>query len=170
MRGEFITRATIWLAIAAYVGGTVIFVFKSAWDAAVRLLWTIACASLIAHFASAFQFHHGWSHQAAYLDTARQTEEMFGVNWGGGLFINYLVLIVWIVDISWWWLRGLDSYRRRPWPLMIAWHGFLIFIIFNATVVFGHGIIRWLGGVASLILVFAWIRIGQRLRATAWSR
>jgi hypothetical protein len=163
MTGEFLTRATAWLAIFAYTAGTLIFVNKSTrGDGAARLLWTIACASLIAHFISAFQFFHGWSHQAAYLATARQTEKVFGLNWGGGLLINYLVLILWIVDVTWWWVQGVESYRRRRWRWVIAWHALLIFIIFNATVVFGHGIIRWLGGVACLILVVAWIRISKK--------
>ena len=47
--------------------------------------------------------------------------------------------------MGWWWLRGLDSYRRRPRLIILLWHGFLIFIIFNATVVFKDGIQRWVG-------------------------
>ncbi len=168
--GEFLTRGTIWVSIAGYAIGSVIFALsyssrvdsspgRAKWDSATRVVWTIACASLIAHFISAFQFYHGWSHAAAYDDTARQTHELFGLNWGGGLFINYALLIVWMVDIAWWWRGGLDSYRQRPWPLMIAWHGLLIFIIFNATVVFGDGIVRWIGLAICLMLILAWVRI-----------
>jgi hypothetical protein len=178
--GEFLTRGTIWLSIVGYAVGTVIFALSSSprrrahfttetqstrrthgekWDSATRVVWTVACASLIAHFISAFQFYHGWSHAAAYGDTARQTEELFGLNWGGGLFINYALLIAWIVDIAWWWRSGLDSYRMRPWPLVAAWHGFLIFIIFNATVVFGDGIVRWFGLAICLLLTLTWLCI-----------
>jgi len=122
--GEFLTRSTVWFSIVGYVVGSVVFALsplarrRAQWDSAARVVWTIACASLIAHFISAFQFYHGWSHAAAYDDTARQTEELFGLNWGGGLFINYALLIAWIVDIAWWGLSGLDSYRKRPWPLV----------------------------------------------------
>jgi len=119
----------------------------------------VACASLIAHFICAFQFYHGWSHAAAYRDTARQTEDVFGLNWGGGLFINYALLIAWMVDIGWWWQGGLDSYPQRPWPLVGAWHGFLVFIIFNATVVFGHGIVRWVGLGICVLLTLTWVRV-----------
>jgi hypothetical protein len=170
MTGEFLTRATVWLSILAYTAGTVVFALarRPRWDPAVRVAWTIACASLIAHFVSAFQFYHGWSHDAAYRETARQTQEMFGVNWGGGLFINYLLLVVWIGDISWWWLSGLNSYRLRPRRLLVAWHGFLVFIIFNATAVFADGIVRWVGGLVCLILAVSWVRfvgngIGQHV-------
>ena len=162
---EILTRSTIWVSIAGYAIGSVFFALsyssrrKGEWDSATRVVWTIACASLIAHFVSAFQFYHGWSHAAAYEDTARQTHELFGLNWGGGVFINYALLIVWIIDIAWWWRSGLDSYRQRPWPLLVAWHGVLIFIIFNATVVFGDGIVRWIGAGICLLLALAWVRI-----------
>ena len=160
--GEFLTRGTIWFSIVGYAVGSVIFALsrrRARSDSAARVVWTIACAVLIAHFISAFQFYHGWSHAAAYADTARQTEEAFGFHWGGGLFINYALLIAWIVDIAWWWRSGLDSYRKRPWPLVAGWHGFLIFIIFNATVVFGDGIVRWLGLAIFFLLTVAWLRI-----------
>ena len=92
---------------------------RRGWDAAARLAWTVACAALLAHVACAFHFYHGWGHDAAYLDTARQTNEVFGLDWGGGLYINYALLTGWVLDVSCWWLRGLDSYRRRrgrSWP------------------------------------------------------
>ena len=165
--GEFLTRGTIWVSIVGYVLGSAVFALsrkRVRWDAAARVIWSVACASLIAHFISAFQFYHGWSHAAAYHDTAHQTAEVFGFNWGGGLFINYALLVAWIVDIAWWWRSGLDSYRRRPWPLVIAWHAFLIFIIFNATIVFGDGIVRWLGLALCVLLTLAWLGIVKASR------
>lgn len=163
--GEFLTRSTIWITIAAYTIGCASFALpgrKSRWDAAARVAWTTGCASLIAHIICAFQFYHGWSHESAYRDTARQTEEVFGLNWGGGLFINYVLLIAWVVDIAWWWLSGLDSYRSRPWPLVAVWHGFIVFIIFNATVVFADGIVRWVGLCICASLCFAWFLIARQ--------
>ena len=163
--GEFLTRATIWVSIVGYAIGSVIFAAsrrRPEWDSAVRMVWTIACASLIAHFISAFHFYHGWSHAAAYEDTARQTNELFGLNWGGGVFINYALLLVWMIDVGWWWRSGLDSYRKRPWGLVVVWHGLLMFIIFNATVVFGDGVVRWIGLAVILLLIFSWIVLFAR--------
>lgn len=160
--GEFLTRATIWISLLGYLVGSLLFALsgrKGQWDSAARVVWTVACASLLVHFICAFQFYHGWSHAAAYRDTARQTEELFDLNWGGGLFVNYALLIAWIADLSWWWRSGVASYRKRPWPLLAAWHGFFIFIIFNATVVFAAGVVRWLGLVISLLLTVAWFHI-----------
>jgi hypothetical protein len=132
------------------------------WDSVTRTLWTISIASLVGHFICAYQFYHHWSHESAYLDTARQTNEVIGLNWGGGLFINYAFLTIWTIDVGWWWLRSLTSYRARPWPLVAAWHGFLIFILFNAMVVFKDGVVRWVGLVICLILFLSWARIARQ--------
>jgi hypothetical protein len=156
--GEVLTRATIWLAVAGYAAGAVIFALSGKnykWDAAARLAWTAACIGLLAHVAFAFHFYHAWSHASAYRDTARQTAEVFGLDWGGGLYINYIFLIGWVIDTLWWW-RGLEAYRRRPWPLVAAWHAFLLFIFFNGTVVFVTGPMRWLGVCLCVGLCVVW--------------
>ena len=155
--GELLTRSTIWISIVAYTIGCVLFATRR--DRPARLAWTIGCAALVAHFAFAFNFYHAWSHQSAYIETARQTAQVFGMNWGGGLFINYAVATLWTVDVVWWWFAGITAYRRRTWLITLSWHAFLIFIIFNATVVFKDGLARWVGVVVSLILTVCWVLI-----------
>lgn len=171
--GEVLTRATIWITIAAYTAGSVVFALargRTRWDSTTRALWTIAVVSLIAHFIAAYEFYHHWSQESAYLDTARQTDEVIGLNWGGGLFINYSFIALWTIDVSWWWLRGLDSYRERPWLLVGTWHGFLIFILFNATVVFKTGVVRWTGLVVCTVMCLGWIAVArQRSRSVQQS-
>lgn len=162
--GEFLTRITVWISIGAYSIGCVLFAIARGRlniDRRARIAWTTGCATLLLHFIFAFHFFHAWSHAHAYADTARQTAEVFGINWGGGLYVNYAVAILWIADVTWWWLAGLGSYRGRPWLLTLIWHSFLIFIIFNATVVFGHGVVRWIGLPICLILCMSWIVIGR---------
>ncbi len=157
--GELLTKFTIWITIMGYAAGAATFALarkRYKWESAARLAWTAACIGLLAHVMCAFHFYHGWSHIAAYRDTARQTDEVFGLHWGGGIYVNYALLICWVLDVSWWWLRGLDAYRRRPWPLVAAWHGFLIFIIFNAAVVFKTGLMRWVGLSVCLGLCLVW--------------
>ena len=159
--GEFLTRGTIWISIAAYTVGCVVFAVMRRPNGArgARVAWTIGCAALVAHFISAFKFYHAWSHAHAYAETARQTAEVVRINWGGGLFINYAVASLWIADVAWWWFAGLDSYRRRPWLITVLWHGFLIFILFNATVVFKDGLVRWIGLFICVIVVVSWYSI-----------
>ncbi|HJS24184.1 MAG TPA: hypothetical protein VJ751_07510 [Pyrinomonadaceae bacterium] len=65
--------------------------------------------------------------------------------------------MLWFADVTWWWLAGLSSYRRRPWLLTLLWHGFLLFIIFNATVVFKEGLTRWVGLLVCLTLGLSWV-------------
>ena len=77
-----------------------------------RLAWTWACVLLFVHVGFAFDGFHHWSHRAACEDTARQTKELVGWNWGGGLFINYIMLLVWLADVLWWW-RGFDRHEAR---------------------------------------------------------
>ena len=159
--GELLTRSSVWISILAYTIGCVVFTTARN-DRWTRLAWTIGCAALVAHFICAFQFYHAWSQQSAYSETARQTAEVFRINWGGGLFINYAVAILWTADLVWWWLAGVSAYRRRPWWLTLFWHGFLIFIIFNATVVFKDGPVRWIGLLISLSLILSWILISRQ--------
>jgi hypothetical protein len=162
--GELLTRGTIWIAILAYTAGSVIFATARGHDRWARLVWTTGCAALLAHFACAFNFYHAWSQSSAYSETARQTAAVVGINWGGGLFINYTVALLWLTDVAWWWFAGLSSYRRRPWLLTLAWHSFLIFIIFNATVVFKDGLTRWIGLLFCLTLCTSWF-ISNRQRS-----
>jgi hypothetical protein len=132
-------------------------------DAAARITWTLACAFYLAHVVTAFQFHHHWSHLAAYRETARQTAEVFGLNWGGGLYFNYVFTLLWIADAAWWWQTGLDRYRCRPGWMTLAVHAFFGFMFLNATAVFGSGPMRWFGVAAALILaLMAFAMTGSR--------
>ncbi len=158
--GEILTRATIWVSLAGWATGSAVLALsrgRAGWDRAARLAWTAGCVALLAHVACAFHFAHGWSQGHAYRETARQTAEVFGLDWGGGLFINYALLVAWVLDVAWWW-RGLELYRRRPRWLTALWQGFLVFIVFNATVVFKTGALRWIGWLLCLGLCAVWWR------------
>ncbi len=124
-----------------------------------RTAWTAGVISLIAHVACAYHYYHNWSQAAAYRETARQTAEVTGLNWGGGLFINYALIIGWVADVALWRLRGLAAYRNRPGWLAAAWQGFLFFIIFNAAVIFKTGPLRWIGLGFCLWLAFLWLLV-----------
>jgi len=111
-----------------------------------RAFWILGLIFFLIHVAAAFHYHHGWSHTAAYLDTARQTGEMFGIYWGGGLYLNYLFGLVWLADAVWRW----SGWRK------VATHVFMAFLFFNATVVFGNGAVRWIGLMVSIGLFVQW--------------
>jgi hypothetical protein len=151
--GEFWTRWSVRLAMVLYVFSLSVWMMarkRASWLRWARLAWTVGCGAFLVHVVCAFAFYHHWSHRAAYEETARRTEEMFGISWGGGLFMNYAFTILWMADVIFWWLN-LDGSRSRK--IQIAIQVFLGFIAFNATVVFGSGMIRWVGLGATLFLV-----------------
>jgi hypothetical protein len=157
--GELLTRFSIWIALAGYFSGAVIFALsrgRARLDRLARLAWTLGCLALAVHIVLAFNFYHHWSHDSAYAETARETNAVAGLDWGGGVYINYIILSLWIVDTAWWW-RGLELYRRRSAWITFAWHGLLLFIIFNATVIFESGALRWIGLTSSMALISSWI-------------
>ena len=91
----------------------------------------------------------------AYRDTARQTKELLGLDWGGGLYVNYFFTLAWVIDVLWRW-GNLEGYRQRPRWLKVAWHAFFFIMVVNSTVVFGAGLVRWLGLAACLSLAVVW--------------
>lgn len=154
--GELLTRLTIWIALAGYGIATAIVARargRHARLSAARLIWTAGCLALALHFICALHYYHGWSHASVFRETARQTAEVFGLYWSGGVYINYLFLTAWAADAVFWWQRGLKGYERRPRWIAIALHAFMLFIIFNATVVFKAGLLRWIGAVSSVAIV-----------------
>ncbi len=108
-----------------------------------RWLWTAGCGLLLGHLAAAFHWVHGWSHQQAYDDTARQTEALLGWPFGEGVYVNYLFAAVWATDAIAWWTFGIEHYARRGRAMTWCLHAFLLFIIFNATVTFKTGAVRY---------------------------
>ncbi len=112
-----------------------------------RAAWTLGCLLYLVHVLAAFHFAHGWRHAAAYEHTARQTEAFTGLAWGGGLWLNHLFTLVWSLDALAWWLAP-QAYLGRPRWLSLGVHLWLEFIAFNATVVFGQGLVRWVSAAA----------------------
>ena len=116
--------------------------------------WVFGAVVMLAHLAAAFHLVHHWSHAEAELDTARQTEELLGISVGAGLWVNYIFVLTWLIDAAWL-LFARESYLRRPRWLTVTIQGFLGFIVFNATVVFGKGPLRWIAALAMTVLGFS---------------
>ncbi len=95
--------------------------------------------------------YYQWSHAVALEATARDTLDVVGRETGVGLYLNYLMGLVWLADVIWWW-RNPQSYRDRSPAVTWTVHAFFFFMVFNGTVVFGQGPVRWLGVAISLLL------------------
>ena len=144
---RLLTLWTIRISAALYVTATALWIVKR--DAPARRAWTAACLLYLGHAIAAFHFYHSWSHAHAYRETARQTAEVFGILWGGGIYFNYVFSALWLADVCWWW-RGLAAYRSRPRWIAATVESFIAFMFFNATVVFGRGWVRWFGVAATV--------------------
>lgn len=152
--GQFLTRWTVRLAVACYVlrlGLDAAECGNSRAKPVARWLWTAGCGMFLLHVVCAFHFYHSWSHRAALKHTAEQTAAVVGVEWGGGLYFNYLFMAIWMADLAAWW-RGGDAYierRKTYWTVQTIF----AFMMFNATVVFGPLFWRW----AAVVVAGGWL-------------
>jgi hypothetical protein len=113
---------------------------------------------LLVHIAIAMDVAHNWSHQSAVAATARQTSAVYGLNWGGGVYANYLFVAVWLFEL-WRWRRGSSpDAPRAPRPRLIVWtiRIFYLVMILNAAVVFAVGPRRVAGAVIVAVLLWIW--------------
>lgn len=144
---------TIWIALALFVAGEI---GRSARRPRPWAWWAFAIGLLLAllHTAIAFDVVHNWVHDDAVRHTAQQTETMFGIAVGWGVYVNYLFFAVWLAD-AWWWRAGvtpLDRPRAVSWTLRV----FYLVIILNAAVIFATPGRRALGLLVVAMLAWAW--------------
>ena len=107
----------------------------------------------IVHTLIAFDIVHNWAHIDAVRSTALQTDAMYGIAAGWGVYVNYAFFAVWLAD-AWWW-RTAPAQRR---PASVTWtlRAFYIIVILNAAVVFAAGARRLLGVVLVSWLTRVW--------------
>jgi hypothetical protein len=154
-------RNTIRLALLYYALAATAMLRMSAGDWATgmprgrqaRLLWSLAWLAYVIHLAMAFHYAHGWSHAHAM----QHTEEVAGL--GEGIFVSHLFTLVWTADVLTWWLAPTRYAARSPWIDRLL-HGFMLFVIFNGTVVFESGLIRWAGAAGFIWLGWVAMRRG----------
>jgi hypothetical protein len=150
--------ATIWLALAGYVVGEGAKTWHRRSSIDPRWAWAVSLAGLtacIAHMVLAMTYRHGWSHEAALQETARQTAGVYGLSWGGGLYVNYLFVAVWLAELAWWRADPLGFRQRRPWVVW-AVRIFAAIVVFNAAVIFAAPDRRVAGAAVVAALVASW--------------
>ena len=163
--GEWIVRGSVWLALLCYPAGPLgIAVSTTAGLRIARIVWSVGCAAFLVHVASSFDVFYGWSHSVAVSETARQVAELTGRPFGAGIYLNYLFTAGWVLDAAWWWFDA-ASYRRRSRIGVLLVHGFFLFMIFNATVVFEEGAVRLMGLAVTAVGGIALAKAARRLKA-----
>jgi hypothetical protein len=154
--GEQLTVWTIRVALACYglsVSAQLLAVGRDSWRRGARWFWTLGCVIYVVHVLVAFHFYHHWSHAALFEHTARRTAEVVGAPVGHGVYVSYLFTVLWMVDAFEWWRGGVTRYAKRSLWFTASLHGFFAFIVFNGTVIFESGPIRWFG--IAMFTVFA---------------
>lgn len=145
--GDFITRRTAQVAVLFWGLAAAALLIDRRVDA--RWLWTLGCLVYLLHVTAAFSYIHRWSHAAAF----EHVDEVSG--FGPGVFVSYGFSVLWIADACWWWADR-PGYDSRPKWLDLGVHAFMAFVVFNGTVIYERGFIRWAGcaiflGVALLL-------------------
>lgn len=127
-------------------------------------LWTIGWLLYACHVGLAFQFVHDWSHEAAWQHTAKETVRVTGVFRGEGIWANYVFTLIWALDVS---RLAIAYFQRRPTSPRLDRASYIVFVfmLFNATVIFGPAHYRWLAIPALIALLMAW-----RMGLTSQSR
>jgi hypothetical protein len=162
-RGDALTRNTIRLSLAWYAAALWLMMRlgPADWAAATQIgrtarwCWTWAVVVFLIHLAMAFHYFHHWSHAHAFAHTRLAS----GV--GEGLYVSYLFTALWMADVAYWWLQP-RGYADRPAWVDRALHMFMLLIVFNGTVVFEGGFIRWAGAVIFVALAWAWASTRRR--------
>ena len=161
----FLIRGTVCVSLGYYaLAATLMLRLRLAdWAATTssgrlaRTCWTLACLAYLIHVAFAFHYIHHWSHAEAF----EHVRQAGGV--GEGIFVSYLFTLLWTGDVMWWWIAPLSYAGRSVW-IDRALHGFMAFVIFNGTVVFASGFIRWAGVAMFIWLVWLWASRGRASR------
>lgn len=183
--GHFLIVTTIYASLIAYLFA-VLFWVSGRRSKGYRVLWTTGCVSLWAHAVFAFHFHHNWSHAHAVQLTAERTEAVIGYAYGDGIWFSYLLLLLWLIDVVQLWRisfpgnanesdvsqsnNSSESHqsadRSSAWSYFsFALHAYAFFILFNGTVVFEEGAVRWAGIIGTF-----WIaRMAWRFRRVPFS-
>lgn len=121
-----------------------------------RALYTASLALALAHVVLAFHLTYAWNHDAAMLETARQTASVTGWAWGGGVYVNYAFLALWVADASWWWASPSSRARRGP-AVEATRIGLFVFMFVNGAIVFAAGIGRLIGSVSVGAVIAAYV-------------
>ncbi|HJZ89916.1 MAG TPA: hypothetical protein VKE40_03520 [Gemmataceae bacterium] len=154
--GDVVTRQTARVAVSFW--GIAAAQLLLGQRSSARWTWTLACTAYLVHVATAFDQVHGWSHATA----VRHVEIVSG--FGRALFVSYAFSLLWIVDVAWWWIDR-AGYDARPVWLDRLIHGFMAFVVFNGTVVFADGLMRWVGAVLFAALAVLVARRLARIEA-----
>jgi hypothetical protein len=158
---SIVVGLSAWIAFALWVFGEVCLSGRKEPNALwIRILWLVGALALTGHVGAAFEWVHGWSHRAAIEATARQLREQMGINWGGGVFINYLLVAWWCCDSARSWIN--PACWNQPGVGRIIRRAFFWFMWLNGAVVFAAPSRRVPAAALCLVVAAVWWRSSTR--------
>jgi hypothetical protein len=167
--GDDLTRNTVRLALLFYAPAIALMLClrPDEWAASgrgqfARCCWSLACLAYLIHVGIAFHYFHHWSHAEAVAHVEARS------GFGQGIFVSYLFTLLWALDVLWWWASP-ARYATRPAWIDRSLHAFMLFVTFNATVVYETGPIRWAGLVMFAALAVVLLVRRRRFGITAAS-
>lgn len=148
---------SIWISLSLFALAEVARARTArAWPRAVSAAGLVL---MIVHILIAMGWRHDWSHTSALAATAAQTGDVYGLDWGGGVYVNYVFVVLWMFAVlgrrgCW----GEQHGAGRP-PHAIVWAGRWVFLIIiaNAAIIFAGGWRRLLGVTIVAALAGAWL-------------
>lgn len=164
--GETALYVTVWVALGLFVIGEI--GARAMWRHGVALPWAwyalAAGAALLAtHIVLALVVHHQGSHAAAVAATAEQTRAVYGVAWGGGVYVNYAFMALWLAEVIWWRVAP-DRYVARAWIWTFGVRATWLVMLTNAAIVFAAPSRRPAGATLVAALLWAWTVPSRRGR------
>jgi hypothetical protein len=156
--GDALTRNTVRVALVYYAAAAALMLrlqpaewAANSWRGRLaRCCWTLAWAAYVVHVALAFHYFDHWSHVHAVARTHQRT------GFGEGIYVSHLFTLLWTADVVCWWLWPAGHADRPAW-VHRGLHAFMAFVVFNATVVFEEGPIRWAGVLLFVGLAAVWL-------------
>src|SRR5204863_2818027 len=127
---------------------------------AIRLVWTFGGLSLAAHIGwTMLAVHHG-NLREAYDGTALQTKDLLGIPIGEGVYVNFVMLGMWLGDAMAWWIVPHWGEFRRHYKAAMLW--IFAFLFFNAAIVFASFWGRIVGLAACTVVFGAWLMMHRQ--------
>ena len=147
-------RLSAILATACWAAAEVLMRRSPAFDRLARASSTAGLALALVHVFLAFALVYAWNHEAAVSGTAQQTAAVLGWGWRGGIYVNYVFLVAWLADVTWWWAHPASHLSRSP-RIELARLTLFTFMFANAAIVFAPAETRLIGIAALIAVLFA---------------
>ena len=96
MWADLAVRGSIAVATLSWASAEWLRLRQPSAGAMARAFWTLGAALTVVHTIAVFHYIHDWSQDAALAHTAQQTAVLTGLRWGGGLYVNYAFIALWV--------------------------------------------------------------------------